>query len=230
MMPKPFLIKSQSWISALLLQHKGSRMRRARQTSLRYCSRLFSYFPPPPPASPGETHRQMLWQHVLSLWKFIASDVCLDKKKKLHTRPVTSLKLSFPAFRNDKGERWSSAGTYAFSLLPDVFIRCCRGAKLQINKAISTSHPLTLTREDLLVATAAGAHGDLIISTWLAGYREPHRSMGLILSQGTGATSKGGLEYQGLFPFYMSEAWPFPHVSLTTLQLWKLCCWMAAHC
>lgn len=54
---------------------------------------------------------------------------------------------------------------------PDVFIRRCRGAKLQINKAISTSQPLTLTREDLLVVTATEAHRDLITSLWLAGYR-----------------------------------------------------------
>ena len=68
----------------------------------------------------------------------------------------------------------------AFSRLPDVFIRCCRGAKLQINKAISTSQPLTLTREDLLVATAAQTHGDLIFFfPWLAEYLELHRSMAL---------------------------------------------------
>jgi len=107
-------------------------------------------------------------------------------------------------------------------LLPDVFIRCCREAKLQINNAISTSHPLTLSGEDLLVATAAGAHRELIISTWLAGSREPHRSMGLILSQGTGMASEGGL-------CYMLE-WPdLFHVSLISLQLWKLHCGTAAH-
>lgn len=50
--------------------------------------------------------------------------------------------------------------------LPDVFIRRCLGAKLQINKAISTSQPMTLTREDLLVATGAGTHEDFIVSTW----------------------------------------------------------------
>lgn len=48
---------------------------------------------------------------------------------------------------------------------------------------------MTLTGEDLLVATGARTHEDFIISTWLAGYREPHRSMSLIQSQGTGMQS-----------------------------------------
>lgn len=102
--------------------------------------------------------------------------MCVQAQKKNSTQGQSPhWSLVSPVHRKDQGESWSTPGPYAFSpCLPDVFIRCCRRAKLQINKAISTSQPLTLTREDLLVATAARAHRDLIISLWLAGYWEPH--------------------------------------------------------
>lgn len=123
MLPKPFLMKSQSWISALLSPHKESRMRRARQTVILFMAHPL-FFRRPSSASPGETQWQMLWQRVLPLWKFIASDVCLGKKKE-KKRPDSSLKLSSPALRNDKGESWSSPSLYAFS---SVSLMCLSGA------------------------------------------------------------------------------------------------------
>lgn len=84
--------------------------------------------------------------------------------------------------------------------LPDVFIWRCHEAKLQINKAISTSQLLTLSGEDLLGAT----HKDL---TALCGRLdiESHTglSTGLMLRRGSAIWE--GLEHQGLFPANMSE-------------------------
>lgn len=226
-MPKPFLIKSQSWISALLLQHKESRMRRARQTSRWYCLQLCSYFPSPSPASPGETHRKTLWQHVFSLRKCIASDGSLCGKK-VHTRPVTSLKLNVPALKNNNGECWSSAGECSFSLM------CLSGAVVEQNsKSIKQLvHPIPwlspgkiywLRQQLGHTETSSFLHGWLDIEShtgpwaWCC-----HRAQACHLS-GAGIAKSVPI-------LHIREDWPFPYVSLPTLQLWKLCCEMAAHC
>lgn len=156
-------------------------MRPSRQTSLWCCLWFLPCFPP---VSPSITWRNTsadaltacsLFVKIYSRWSVFRQKK--ERKKRNSERPLTPLKLSFPAFRKPCRRMLKLRGSRCFlHRLPDMFIRCCRGAKLQIDKAISTTQPSTLAGEDLLDATAAGPHWDLIISMWLSWY---HASVGI---------------------------------------------------
>lgn len=183
MMPKPFLIKSQRWIWARC----NTRRAEGAIWEKRPCYIVYRS-PPVPPSSSSITCRNMsadaltaclLFMNICSLW-------CVFRQKR-HARPVTphSEMCHFFAFRNDKDEFKNHCRPICFlPSLPDEFIWCCHKAKFQINKAISASQPLTLSRKELLGVTGATAHGVLIISVWLSGYWEAHRSVCLTPLQG----------------------------------------------
>lgn len=79
-----------------------------------------------PPAFFSVTWRNTMADALAACFCFVKiySQWCVFRQKK-KKRPDSSLKLSSPALRNDKGESWSSPSLYAFS---SVSLMCLSGA------------------------------------------------------------------------------------------------------
>lgn len=147
-----------------------------------------------------------------------------QKKKKTDS----SLKLSSPALRNDKGESWSSPSLYAFS---SVSLMCLSGAveeqnSKSIKQLVYPSPWLSPGKIYWLQQQPEHTGISSFVVGWISRATQVH---GLDTITGHRHAIWRGMEVYSHYPILCQRGLTFFNVSLPTLQLWRLCCGMAAH-